>query len=105
MLLKHFLWSALEYHFPTLSASLRTDIHDIVGSKHHILIVLNNDYCIADVTQLFQGIDETIVITLMKSDGRLVEDIEHINQLTTNLGSKTNTLTLTTRKGCRLARE
>ena len=105
MLFKHLLRSTLEYNFPTLSTSLRANIHDIVSCHHHILIVLNYNNSIADIAQLFQRMYESVVITLMKSYGRLIKDIENIHQLTTYLCSKTNTLTLTSGKRSRLTRE
>ena len=33
-------------------------VYDMVGLKHHILIVLHDDDSIAEVAQLLQGVDE-----------------------------------------------
>ena len=65
--------------------------------------MFNDDDRIAQVTQLFQRADEPFVVALVQSDGRLVQDIQYVDQLRTNLCCQTDALTLTTRQRCRLA--
>ena len=52
--LQQFGRSTLEDHFATFATSLRTDIYDVVGTKHHISVMLNNDNGIAQVAQLLE---------------------------------------------------
>ena len=56
------------------------------------------DDCIPQVAQLFEGADESFVIALVQADTGLVEDVEYIHQLRTDLRSQSYALTLTTRE-------
>ena len=42
------LISACKNHFPAKTTGLRSHIDDIIGSKHHILIMLYHDHGITD---------------------------------------------------------
>ena len=94
--LQHLFRSTLENHFATLSACLRTDIYNPVGCSHHILIMFYYDDGITQVAQFLQTVDESLVVSLVQTDTWLVEDVEHIDELTANLGSKTDALAFTT---------
>ena len=94
--LKQLIWRSLEYNLATFSAGTWTDINNVVGTTHHVFIVLNHDNCVAKVAQLLQRTDKSLVVALMKSDRWLVENIEYVYKLRTNLSGQTDTLTLTT---------
>ena len=96
--LQHFLRSALEDNVATFPSSLWTNIYNPVGCSHHILVVFHHNDRIAKITQFLQGIDEALIVTLMQADARLVEDVEHVNELTTNLCGQSDALTLTSRQ-------
>ncbi|MOA35922.1 hypothetical protein D3C78_1574170 [compost metagenome] len=53
------------------------DIHDIVGHADGVLVVFDDDYRVADVTQMVKGAQKAVVVTLVQADGRLVEDVHH----------------------------
>ena len=96
--LQQFGWSALEDDFATFATSTRTDIDNVVGTEHHISVVLNNDNGISQVAQFLQRTDESLVVTLMQTNAGLVEDVEHVDQLGTYLCGQSNALTLTARQ-------
>ena len=96
--LQHLFRSTLENHFASLSACLRTDIYNPVGSSHHILIMFYYDDGITQVAQFLQTVDESLVVSLVQTDTWLIEDVEHIDELAANLGSKTDALAFTTRE-------
>ena len=94
--LKHLGWCALKHHFSAFASSSRTDVHHIVCGKHHVFVVLHHHHCVARVAELSERMNEAHVVALVKSDGGFVEDVEHIDQLRTNLCGKANALTFTT---------
>jgi len=102
---EHLLRRALEDHFSTLSARPRSDIDDPVGSPHHVLIVLHHDDRIAQVAERLERVDQSDVVALVESNARLVEDVEHIDQLRTDLRGQSDALALATRERGRLAVE
>ena len=93
----------MEDHFATFATSTRTDVDDVVGIEHHVAVVLDDDDGVAQVAQLLERADETVVVALVQTDARLVENVEHVDQLRTNLCSQTDALTLTTGEAGRLA--
>ena len=54
--------------------------------------MLNNYYGIAEVAQTFKRGKQFFVVALMKSDARLVEDIEHAHKRTAYLCCKSDSL-------------
>ena len=103
--LEHLRRCALKHHFSSASSSFGTDVYHVVGSEHHIFVVLHHDHGVAGVAQLSERLDETDVVALVKTDRRFIEDVEHIDQLRTNLCGEANALTFTTGEGHRCARE
>ena len=79
--LHHLGRGALEDHLATLATGTRTDVDDVVGMEHHVAVVLDDNDGIAQVAQLLQRTDEAVVVALVQSDGGLVEDVEHIDEL------------------------
>ena len=100
--LKQIFRCATKEHITTQTTGFRTDVHDPVRLAHHLLVVLHYDDGVIHIAQLLEAVDETLVIALMQTDGRLVEDVEHIHQTATDLRSQTYALALTARE--RLAR-
>ena len=90
-----------KHYTPAIATRLRTHIYDIIRCQHHILVVLYNNDGIAYVTQLLQRIDKTGIVALVQPYTRLVEYIQHIDQLRTDLCRQPYSLALATRKSCR----
>ena len=54
-----------------------------------------DDDRIAQVAQFLETVEEALVVALVQTDARLIEDIEHIDQLAANLCGKADALTFT----------
>ena len=74
------VYRALEHDLAAVAARARTDIHNVVSCKHGVLVVLDYDERVAEVTQPPQGRKQLVVVALVQTDGRLVEDIQHAHQ-------------------------
>ena len=70
-----FLQGACAHHLAAVYTRSRSDVHDIVGGVHGILIVFDHDDGVAQVTQMAQGGNQLVVVPLMQSDARLVQNI------------------------------
>ena len=81
-----------------VNARSGADIHDKVRRSNGVLVMLNDNECIAEIPQILESFQKLFVITLVQADARLIEDIEHIDQLAANLCGKADALTLTARK-------
>ena len=58
-----------------MDARPRADVHDIIRRAHRVLVVLDDDERVAEVTQTLERREQLVVVALVQSDGRLVEDI------------------------------
>ena len=79
----------------------RSHIDDIVRRPHHILVVLDHDDRIARIAQLLEAADQPLVVALVQTDGRLVENIKHVHQLRADLGRQADALALAARQRTR----
>ena len=76
-----------------------TDIHDTVRRPHRIFIVLHDDHTVSEIPEMFQRFQQLIVISLVQSDTRLIEDIGNPHKSGTDLGRQTDPLCLAAGKG------
>ena len=65
---------------------------DIVGVADGVFIVLDDEDGVAEIAQLFEGLDEALVVALMQADGGLVEDVEHAAEARADLRGETDAL-------------
>ena len=84
-----------------LASGQRSHIDDIVRRPHHILVVLDHDDRIARIAQLLEAADQPLVVALVQTDGRLVENIKHVHQLRADLGRQADALALAARQRTR----
>ncbi len=56
-------------------------VHEPVGRPHHLLVVLDDEHGVAKVAQPLERADEPAVVALVEADRRLVEDVEHADEL------------------------
>ena len=75
-----------------------SDIHDMVGRVHGILVMLDHDECIAQVAQALQRGQQLVVVALMQADGRLVQDIQHAHERRADLCRQADALALAARQ-------
>ena len=53
------------------------DIHDPVGAHHGLFIVFYDDERVAEVTHVFQRIDQLGIVALMQTDAGLIQNIQN----------------------------
>ena len=73
-------------------AGAGSDVDDVVGAENHIAVVLDDDDRVAEVAQLFEGIDQSAVVALVQTNRGLVEDVEHVDQLGADLRCQADAL-------------
>ena len=96
---EHFFGRTLENNFSAQASCPRTHIDDIIRRAHHIFIVFYDYYRVARVAQTFQRSNQAHVVALMQSDGGFVQNVEHVDELRTNLSGEANALTFAARQG------
>ena len=95
---QHILRCTLIHDFSSHTPGFRPHVNNIIGIHHHIFIMLHNHHGITCITKRFQGTDQTVIVPLVQTNTRLIQNIKHINELRTDLGSQTYTLAFSTRQ-------
>ena len=79
----------------------RTYVHDAVSRSHCILIVLDNDQGISQISEAFQCIQKLVIIPLVQADTRLIQDVGDADQTGSNLSREPYTLSFASGQGPR----
>ena len=72
-----------------------TYIYNTVCGTHGIFIMLHNDQAVSKITQLHQRTKKSVIIPLVKSDARFIQNIGNSHQPGTDLGGQTDSLRFT----------
>jgi hypothetical protein len=72
---------ALGHDGAAVLAGPGADVDQVVGGADGGLVVLDHDQGVAQVAQPDQRLDEAVVVALVQPDRRLVEDVEHADEL------------------------
>ena len=80
--------------WPPCSPGARPHVDEPVGAAHHLLVVLDDDHGVAEVAQPLERADQLVVVALMQADRRLVEDVEHADELRADLRREPQALRL-----------
>src|SRR5690606_10586235 len=80
-----------------VDAGTGTDVEDIVGGEDGVLVVLDDDDRVAEVTQTLQGFEQACIVALVQADGWLVEHIEHAGETRADLAGQTDALAFAAR--------
>ena len=67
-------------YLAAVNACIWAYVNDEIRRSHGILVMLNYDKCVAQITQTLQRCDKLVIIPLMKTDRRLIKDIKHAHQ-------------------------
>ena len=62
---------------PAQLAGARAEVDHIIGRANRLLVVLDHQHRVAQVSEALEGLEQSAVVTLMQTDARLVEDVEH----------------------------
>ena len=77
-----------------VDAGSGSQVQQIIGPPHRVGIVLDHNHRIAEIAKPRQRIQQPLIVALMQSDGRLIENIEDAHQPRPDLRGQTNPLAL-----------
>ena len=92
-------------HLSAVNSCARTYIDDMVGSKHSVVVVLDYYQRISEVTETLQRSYELVVVALVETYARLIENVQDSHERRAYLRSKADTLALTAGESSRGTRE
>ena len=79
-------------------ARARPHVDEPVGRAHHLLVVLDDEHGVAEVAEPLERADQPAVVALVEPDRRLVEDVEHADELRADLRREPQPLRLAARE-------
>src|SRR5215468_2083830 len=72
------------------------EVENVIGAADRFLVVLDNDHGIPEIPQFLKSRQEPGVIFVMKSDRRLIEDVQDTPQFRPDLRCEPDALALST---------
>ena len=99
--LHDFLRRSGGHHPAAMGTGAGSDVDDIVGGPHGVLVVFDHDDRIPQVAQVLEGPQQLVVVPLVEADAGLIQNIADADQAGTDLGSQTDPLGLAARQGGR----
>src|SRR6266702_8320730 len=76
----------------------RAQVNDEIGAPDGLLIVLHDQYGIAEIAKLLQRSEQPMIVARVQSNGGLVEHIEHAAKPGADLSGQANALRLAARE-------
>ena len=83
---------ALRHHPPAVHTGARAHVDHVVGGAHHVFVVFHHQHTVADVAQVFERVNQPVVVALVQADAGFVQHIHHTGQARTNLAGQANAL-------------
>ena len=78
---RHVVGGSLGDDVTAVLARTRAHVDDPVGAAHHLLVVLDDEHGVPEIAEPLEGPDQPVVVALVEPDRRLVEDVEHTDEL------------------------
>jgi hypothetical protein len=82
-----------------VDAGAGPDVEDVVGLQDRVLVVLDDDDCVAEVAQALQRAEQALVVALVEADRGLVEDVQNARQARADLAREADALALAAGEG------
>ena len=83
---------------PAMCSCPRSHIDNMVGRRHGLCVVLDDNDRIAEIAQSNERLQQPTIIALMKPDRRLVQNVEDTDESRPDLRGEPNALPLTARQ-------
>ena len=96
---------SMRHNLSTMHTRTWADVIDVIGLSNGLFIMFDNDHGVSLITQVFQCAQQSIIVTLMQSDGRFVQNIKNTCQARSNLTGQSDPLAFPTRQRARIARQ
>ena len=82
-------------------ARTRTDVDHVICDLDGVLVVLDDEDRVAEITKSNERVDEATIVALVQTDRRFVEHVEHTDETRADLRGESNALGLTAGEGRR----
>ena len=95
------LHGALEHHLAPLGAGPGAEVHDVLGDRDRLRLVLHDKHGVALVAQRQQQVVHALDVVGVQPDRRLVEDVGDVGERGAEVADHLDALCLSTRERAR----
>jgi hypothetical protein len=96
---------AFRHYLTAEAAGTRAQVDDVIRGVDGLFIVLDHDYGVAQISQSPKRSQESLVVTLVQPNARLIQDVEHADQARPDLSGQADPLGFSARERSRGATE
>ncbi len=96
LVLQQLLVGAAVHDLAAVLARAGPDVDHPVRAAHGVLVMLDDDQRIAQISQSAERFQQPVVVPLVQPDRRLVQHVEHADETRTDLGGQPDALRLAT---------
>ena len=79
------MYAAFSHHAASVNPGARAEIDNMIGAADRLLVVFDHHHRIAQIPQVKQRIEQTLIVPLVKSDGGFIKNVHHSHQPGTDL--------------------
>jgi hypothetical protein len=84
----------LGHEFPAVTTRSRSQIDNMVGGANRLLVVLDDQHRVPEITKPLQGLEQPTVVSLVEPNRRLVENVQDTDQPAADLSRQPDPLGL-----------
>ncbi len=85
---------SLRDYLAAVHAGTGSEVHDVVGPAHRLVVVLDDDERVALAAQGFERVEQTVVVARVQPDGGFIQHVEHAAQVGAELRREPDALRL-----------
>ena len=78
-----------------MHARAGSDVHHIICGADSVLIVFHHNQRVAQIAEFLQGGEQLVIVALVQTDTRFIENIQHAGQIGSDLRRQSDALALT----------
>ena len=91
------------HQFPAAHAGAGAEVDEVIRLAHRILVVLDHDHGIPDVTQMAERIEQAIIVALVQADAGFIKNVEDADEARADLRGEPDALRFTAAERAALA--
>lgn len=83
---------SLSYDLAPVDAGSRTEVDDMVGRAHGVLVMFDDEKRVTAISQISKNLQKFLIVARMKPDGRFIENVENTLKVRAELSCQSNAL-------------
>ena len=82
-----------------MNAGAGADVDEVISSADRIFVMFHHNHSVADITQVKQGFEQSVIVALVQADRGFIKNIHHTDQAGADLAGEADALRFATGQG------